>query len=601
MRKLAITALLVLAMLALAACGGDAPSPSEDRDPAGNGRNGSPAAEPTATSTVPPTPERQDEEIARTQAQAQGAGEPTMEQAGNADAVETATPVPVESQVAEPMETPEPAGIASLVPENPQFTDEALLQDIYAVIQLDQFELDPEAPIDYPKERIEDSRRDREHGRINSTMEYPMVHDHPYLHLFPSLAEHIEVQEEAGDFEYDPGQPLIDENRRQIHSFTGPWRKDISAARNGIIYFIYHPWFEPVYFHTGGRVAEATKVTYSSRSRRRDDGWETRSPHWFGENSTRGILAKTVASLLEQAQVPGVKTREIYWWKEETRFDYIRSTPSGPSFYEDAGNLELQEWSIEKFITNTVTVTDDGHSNITENVRMEKEIKKHQTPQVEWEILSPHLPVIKVTAHASQRLPIDPPEGNGDGLTDYSVSFVMSLQNRWDSFEDERRWIIRFREDLAEFYSHDRHPTLPEDTPTQGIPPWGPDPELEARYPNYWDDTDYMQHRIIGPVVMTVHQSPVLEPGNYSATPSINEWAAPGHVLTDQQVPVAKRETVNSSPSLVQNPDDPAFRQWPMYNDPNAGFPLPGHVMTTPETGPGTEVWKAKGMDDNDW
>ena len=33
-------------------------------------------------------------------------------------------------------------------------------------------------------------------------------------------------------------------------------------------------------------------------------------------------------------------------------------------------------------------------------------------------------------------------------LTKYSVSFVISLQNRWASFDDPNRWIIRFKDNL---------------------------------------------------------------------------------------------------------------------------------------------------------
>ena len=50
-----------------------------------------------------------------------------------------------------------------------------------------------------------------------------------------------------------------------------------------------------------------------------------------------------------------------------------------------------------------------------------------------------------------------------------------------------------------------------------------------------------MQHRIIGPVVLTVHEywtkggaMPVLKPGNYSRVPSIAHWKAHGHILTDE-------------------------------------------------------------------
>ena len=63
---------------------------------------------------------------------------------------------------------------------------------------------------------------------------------------------------------------------------------------------------------------------------------------------------------------------------------------------------------------------------------------------------------------------------------------MISLQNRWASFDDPNRWIIRFKDNLYR------------------TKPWELDPELP--YPNYWDDTGYMQHRIIGPVVLTVHE-----------------------------------------------------------------------------------------------
>ena len=51
----------------------------------------------------------------------------------------------------------------------------------------------------------------------------------------------------------------------------------------------------------------------------------------------------------------------------------------------------------------------------------------------------------------------------------------------------------------------------------------------------------------------------------------------------------------------MDRPEEPGFRQGPAFHDPNAGLLLPGHVLTTPETGPGTEVWKEKGMEGNDW
>ena len=135
-------------------------------------------------------------------------------------------------------------------------------------------------------------------------------------------------------------------------------------------------------------------------------------------------------------------------------------------------------------------------------------------------------------------------------------------------------------------------------TPHQGLrhapryraAPWQPDGSFP--YPNHWDDTDYMQHRVIGTVVMTVHEMPgnrltrynqegmpvvidqVLRPGNYSIVPRITEWAAPSHVLTDRQVPTETRQKIHAfdNPSL-DRPDDPGFRQWPVIPPPERGLP----------------------------
>ena len=34
---------------------------------------------------------------------------------------------------------------------------------------------------------------------------------------------------------------------------------------------------------------------------------------------------------------------------------------------------------------------------------------------------------------------------------------------------------------------------------------------------------------------------------------------------------------------------------------PNPVWPLPGHVLTTPGTGPGAERWEEFGLDQHDW
>ena len=44
-----------------------------------------------------------------------------------------------------------------------------------------------------------------------------------------------------------------------------------------------------------------------------------------------------------------------------------------------------------------------------------------------------------------------------------------------------------------------------------------------------------------------------------------------------------------------------AWRSNEQSQYPNAGFPLPGHVLTMRDYGPGLEIWREKDMDGNDW
>ena len=468
-----------------------------------------------------------------------------------------------------------PMTIAELVPEDPRTNDRVLLQDIYAQINLEQFALDPDQPL--PRQGSEST----EDSPV-SMMPYPMIHQHPYLHLFPELEIRVRKQEKE-DIGYTP--------YGNYGGFGTDRFMDTSGTRNGLIYFIYNPWFEPVFPGAGTRTTNTSGFSFSTV-------WYERKgigagPYWFGNNSVRGVLAETVAELLEEAKLPSTEPAQAPWFRKQTdgRTDF--ETP------------EMQKMTIEEFISTTISHDEEkGWFYCRDKYgKCEMMRESHITPWVEWEILHPQLPILKITAHAEQRLPLEPaglekiPKDdifkedkesgrNYNMLTKYSVSFVISLQNRWASFDDPNRWIIRFKDDL-EAYGQ----------------PWMLDPELP--YPNYWDDTDYMQHRIIGPVVLTVHEYrkkdsviPVLKPGNYSRVPSIAHWEAPGHILTDEQ----KRTIPRKHSQLArENRDGLAFQVWPDLKTPNAGFPLPGHVLTGPDQGPGTEVWKKYGMEDYDW
>ena len=618
MRKLLGMGFMTAALALAAACGGEgepaAPGGASGSAGAGGEQPRVEAVAPAGTQAPLPTrPQRIEDRLLTPTAAPKPAEEP---EAGNESGTEPGAATPPQESM-EP--TVGPGGIAGLVPADPRFTDEVLLQDIYARIDLGQFALDPEEPIEfeYNKRRVSVNTD----TPLESLMAHPLVHEHPFLHLFPSVQEAVDAQERPSNLRYHPAPVDRFEN--------------ISANRNGLINFIYNPWFHPIYLEGNQYAAYG----YSTRPREIYETFQTKglTNFRFGDNSTKGVLLETVAKLVEEAQLPGVEPAQRAWWKEDAL----------PHEWQQAFLTEPRDWTLEEFLS--VSVNADSVID-TRKIELEG-INYHITPQVEWEILHPQLPIVRVTIHSEHGLPLLPngisrtqPElldqipselhddfvearRNGgwteEGflqwinrdrqsqwenyyhlLTSYSVSFVMSFQNRWESFNDPNRWIIRFKEELG------------HDLPFYFMPPWKLDEDLP--YPNYWDDTDYMQHRIIGPVVMTVHGvrapfssvwdkaalTPVLQPGTYSMTPRITEWAAPGHVLTDRQVPTERREIIKGGKYIgppIDRPDDPGFRQWPVQPGINAGFPLPGHILVTPSYGPGSDLWREKGMDGNDW
>ena len=174
----------------------------------------------------------------------------------------------------------------------------------------------------------------------------------------------------------------------------------------------------------------------------------------------------------------------------------------------------------------------DGPSSATlEQAVAAPNLLYNQHHFVQWEFLSPYLPIIRVTTYAEQHLPFtieteydipkylhrrfhkdsttftatEPAKSIGTiQPTRYAASFVVALQNRWDHFSDPNR--------LAYFNEDQRPEPLT-------------DPQI-----NRWYATDFMHHSIIGPVVVQVFESEHLKPGIYQKTPAISHWPAPGYI-----------------------------------------------------------------------
>ena len=279
-------------------------------------------------------------------------------------------------------------------------------------------------------------------------------------------------------------------------------------------------------------------------------------PHWFGENSTRGVIADSVARALEQARRPGVKEHPVSTF-----------------------NVLHRGWNRE-------TVAYGGNRDLASHLRTPIETMygdelprgvrtgAYEMPFVQWEFLHPSLPIIRVTSFVARSLPLANP-GEEPRTTAFAVSFVISFQNRWTSFEDPNRWLIRFEDEME---------------------------RNEELFPRYWHTSDYMQHRLIGPVMVQVYehgkQGPeVIEPGVYAVEPRVSHWEAPGPILKDEQIlaaPLRIGGMTNTTGLKIVRPG-------PQGSYPNPGWPLPGHVMTNPATGPGTKIWKDAGLDWHDW
>ena len=572
LKKLITTVAVILGITILAACSGEEPT-SETGIKSDEPRPETTVAVPASTTAPEPTrPQRLDQLLTPAAAPDAAAVEPATKTAPRETKNETA-PTPTSIPGLTNVEGPT---ISDLVPEDPKTNDRVLLQDIYGQIDLEQFALDPNEPIP-----------EKTSPWTVSPVNYPETSKHPYIHLFNEVI--------------DPASSRHDEKWKQF--------RDQPLLKAHLMHFIHHPWFEPLY--------PIHEILRDIKPERQNEV----TPYWFGSNSTRGILVETVAALIEEAQLPTVEAHPRGWWLSDQAF-----TSNDP-------RLKSREWTIGEFIRTTVS-TEDPIETRSKCARVFNEqnephddptipcwaisdsINRHATPQVEWEIIHPQLPILRITAHASQALPLQvlplPPQatdGSETGWdyiqrinkeTEYSVSFVISLQNRWTSFDDPNRWVTRFREDLTPPNVIERLRGNLFFLIDERVP-----------HPNQWDDTDYMQHRIIGPVVLTVHESPVLQPGTYSRIPRITHWEAPGYILTDKQIKTYKRgrqvdrsrKDPETGRSIVLQEGTPAVRLNPIrYGHfaswiPNAGFPLPGHVMTTSTSSPGTEGWKHYEMD----
>ena len=608
MKKMSIIIAAFLIVLTALACGGEE-SATQETSPSTTEQTTARAE----TNPVPAPTRPQRIENIREMAEAQNR-QPTPETDAPEPAAEPRQPGG-DPQAGEPQSEPA-TDPDSLIPAYAQFNDQVLLQDIYARMDLQEFALDPNEPTPFldPHEKESDLKTEND---LNMELRFQEARQNPYLHVFSMLEEALRLENAGSEDNYPYNR---DRTGVTVHPNYNPATKRLQPfiPRDPVTYFLHHPWFEPVEaLKTGTRTRNAPRLRATAREieswdsgilfgthtynrkglpHRDRSAWESRwekyGPHRFGRNSTRGVLSEAVAQALEEAQLPAAKSQPLLWpqawgagliWEEKDweLDDYLR-TPIGPP-----GNTTRSS-ERRNFLTWNPANSKDGAVHLAFTYQGQP---VHRMPWTRWELLHPKLPIVRVTSYNETILPLGyDQQGTGDQTpsrfiqpsdltpTKFAASFVIAFQHRWESFQDPNRWLARFEEDYK--------------TPPQGKSHITglADPELhQEKFPNYWHSSDYMQHSIIGPVVVQVHESDVLEPGIYPVTPRVTEWQAPGPIAPDEHLTVELWGEYRTLPFTY----DP--------NRPNANWPLPGHVMTTQLSEPGTPAWDEAGMDYWDW
>ena len=693
--RYAIIALITMATLlaTLPACSGQADTP--DPTSAAIATQIAQAPEPTPRPTSPPpTRPRRIENIAPLATEAaQKQSPPTIAvepptQAPSPTSGQPPAPQPTDqpSSTGEPTAPAEPQqDKPAQVPKQPQFTDEVLLQDIYENVDLDRLALpeDYQIPPDY-------ERPQSDWSPVNNTdyqVPYYDVFQHPYLHVFPTLEYFVKKNADSkrvkDHFEYD--YRAIKERRRREtlndRSVNPP---------SGISHFLHYPWFEPFSprIDQNWTYNRMTATNYNTM----DHHFGNNSTRGVLADTVTKLFEKAAKPGTRSQAIyhPWDVPREH---QSSDLGEYLR-TPVDIGYRHKGDKapqthvMPVTRWEIihpelpivlvTSYSTTVLPLSEEPPpvSQMTPDQILER---LNRTPKVK-EILEP---IERIVTGDGSRIEKEKPEAFAgltfsekkkrfdesykvfieqkrdinatlaylpDNLrrwllnlkdldmdqllsvpyttTHYGVSFVISFQNRWESFTDPNRWLIRFQDDLRTHNSY--LPNLPGFfQPRTGAI----NEEIHELYPYYWHTSDYMQHRIIGPVVLNVYESDVLQPGVYSMKPRIDHWPAPGYIVKDDRqlfTPylIRRRDFEQQNRPLSTVP----FNIWskkvidhylpepeklgeldsrgtlafgrlallPSWG-PNPGFPLPGHIFTHAESAPGSPVWERYNLDDNNW
>ena len=426
--------------------------------------------------------------------------------------------------------------IAQLVPKTPEFDQETSLKSIYEQIDMQQFAINPALPIN----TILDPNCDYGIRFSNSIKKQYELRNTGVPTVESNLAVCHPTPVDLYTDNLNNGYHQNGDHYNLNPQIPPPYRYDhyvVNASPIDVI--TQHPYLFA--FKNANLIAKYEPDTQNLRF--------SANPRDYLKISLKGINKLPAIG----AKYPKGLTGAELWLNQPWFTYHSQETTNGYNQYprQHVPVLIYPSGSLKGVLSDTISdllqQADDaantgyafaqyepGHgprATTLEQAIVAPNLRYNQHHFVQWEFLSPYLPIVRVTTYAEHHLPFtaeteyDAPrylkfyERSGQGSkftipkptgitavkpTRYATSFVVALQHRWDNFNEPNR--------LA-YYTNKKNGKAPSDSQI-----------------NRWYANDFMHHSIVGPVVVQVFESEYLQPGIYHKTPAISHWPAPGYI-----------------------------------------------------------------------
>lgn len=315
-------------------------------------------------------------------------------------------------------------------------------------------------------------------------------------------------------------------------------------------------------------------------------------PRHFGKDSVMQVLADGITKAIADhahnlgATIPAYNLPE---------------TAHGYTLHPKAVDRPEQPW--QNALT-TPILFDDIDNAITVDLIKWTEREEYRflaPPMVNWELVHDQLPIVQVTAWGE--LPLQTKQGEKVSSTKYVLSFIAAFKETWE--RDSGNRLARqlpagsFETQAGQWYypmdgnrplTNQRRSPSPDNYANRFTAEYGADQNGNTPFAEYlaenWHFTDYSVHSIVGPVTLTIVDSPVIEPGDYQVQLSKTTWANSCAKTPESALRPDRNHTYHFKREEIETwdefPDKVANFLTP--NTLNIGFPLPGGYVANATT-----------------